>query len=163
MWLGFKGKRCIAFEPVSESFNMIERNIKLNGLDKQVKAYNYGLGSKHSTEYFQLNTVNPGSNKRVDTAGTNTQKIEIYSLDEVYASFNLSTSDRIVIKIDVEGMELAMLEGARNFLNSFDNIVLIIEEKLSGENIIRKGLSNIADFEYGKIDEHNIYARKIKK
>lgn len=160
VWLGKKGKRCIAFEPVSHSYSMIQRNIKLNNLEKNVQACNYGLGSKHSIEFFELNTINPGSNKRVDTAGSNTEKIEINSLDEIYSTFNINPSDRILIKIDVEGMELDMLEGATAFLRKFDNIVLIIEEKLSGDLIIRKKLDEIAQFEYGKIDEYNIYARK---
>ena len=161
IWLGKKGKRCIAFEPVSHSFKMIERNIQLNGLENKVMACNYGLGLKHSTEYFELNQINPGSNKRVDMPGKETEKFEINSLDDKMESFNIEPSDRILIKIDVEGMELEMLQGASKFLNRFNNIVLIIEEKFSGESNIRNGLSNIARFEYGKIDEYNIYARKI--
>ena len=163
VWLGKKGKRCIAFEPVSHSFRMIERNIKLNGVEHNVMACNYGLGSRHSTEYFELNKVNPGANKRVEAQGEHTEKFEINSLDSKVDSLNLNTSDKILIKIDVEGMELEMLQGATQFLNTFDNVVLIIEEKFSGENNIRRGLSSIANFEYGKIDEFNIYARKIKK
>ncbi len=163
IWIGKKGKRCFAFEPVNQSYNMIDRNIRLNGLEKNVKAFNYGLGLKHSTEYFELNETNPGSNKRVDERGANTEKFEINSLDEKFATLGLSASDKILIKIDVEGMELDMLRGATTFLHNFDNIVLIIEEKFSGEYSIRMGLSEIANFEYGKIDDYNIYARKIKK
>lgn len=162
VWLGKKGKRCIAFEPVSHSYKMIVRNIELNGVEKNVAACNYGLGSKHSKEYFELNQVNPGANKRVDAPGEHTEVFEINSLDSKVESLNLKPSDRILIKIDVEGMELEMLQGASEFLKTFDNLVLIIEEKFSGESNIRKGLSAIANFEYGKIDEHNIYARKIK-
>jgi FkbM family methyltransferase len=160
IWIGRKGKRCIAFEPVSHSYKMIERNIRLNGLQDNVKACNYGLGLKHSTEYFELNEINPGSNKRVDGPGEHTEKFEINALDDKFESLNIRPTDKILIKIDVEGMELDMLRGASRFLNSFDHIVLIIEEKFSGESNIRKGLSEIADFEYGKIDEYNIYARR---
>ncbi|RYF91784.1 MAG: FkbM family methyltransferase [Chitinophagaceae bacterium] len=162
VWLGKKGKRCIAFEPVSHSYKMIQRNIRLNGVENNVTACNYGLGSKHSTEYFELNTVNPGANKRVDGPGSNTERFEINALDSKLGELNLKPSDKILIKIDVEGMELEMINGARNFLTTYDNIVLIIEEKFSGESNIRNGLSQIAKFEFGKIDEHNIYARKVK-
>jgi hypothetical protein len=54
-----------------------------------------------------------------------------------------------------------MLEGARKFLKSCNNVVLIIEEKLSGEGEITQILNTICKFEYGSIDEYNIYARKV--
>ena len=81
-------------------------------------------------------------------------------MDEKIAELGLKPEQKILIKIDIEGMELDMLRGASNFLKTFPNLVLIIEEKFSGESNIRKGLSEIADFEYGKIDDYNIYARK---
>ncbi len=162
IWIGKKGKRCFAFEPVKESFDMIQKNIRLNGLEEKVKAFNFGLGAKHSIEYFEMNETNPGANKRVDHETPHTQKFEIFSLDEKLETLNLSASDKILIKIDVEGMETVMLEGATNFLRSFDHLVLIIEEKLSGDDNIRKKLSSIANFSYSKIDEYNICARKVK-
>lgn len=58
-------------------------------------------------------------------------------------------------------METVMLDGAAGFLRNFDNLVLIIEEKLSGDDNIRKKLSSIANFEYSSIDEFNICARKL--
>ena len=161
IWLGRKGKTCLAFEPVKPSFDMIQRNISLNGLEKNVKAYNYGLGSHHATEYFQINHTNPGARIRVDKPGSDTMKFEVNTLDEVYSGFGLTQNDKVLIKIDVEGMEVEMLEGARKFLQNHPNIVLIIEEKLSGEGAIRKELNTICKFEYGVIDEYNIYARKI--
>jgi FkbM family methyltransferase len=160
VWLGQKGKRCFAFEPVKASYDMIDRNIQLNKVGEQVKAFNYGLGLKHSLEYFEMDVTNPGSNRRVDKPGAHTERFEINALDDVIGALGLSEQDRILIKIDVEGMELEMLNGGAKFLQRFPHIVLIIEEKFSGESNIRNGLSQIARFEYGKIDEHNIYARK---
>ncbi|MFY8022078.1 MAG: FkbM family methyltransferase [Bacteroidia bacterium] len=160
IWLGAKGKRCLAFEPVKGSFEMIDRNIEINGLRSNVKAYNYGLGSKHSIEFFSINEINPGASKRVNEESSTTQKFEINSLDEVYQGFGFKKDERILIKIDVEGMEVEMLEGARKFLESCEHVVLIIEEKLSGEGEITQKLNTICKFEYGSIDEYNIYARK---
>ncbi len=163
IWLGKKGKRCFAFEPVQESFQMIQKNISLNHLENKVQAFNYGLGSRHSIEFFEMNETNPGANKRVEAEGPLTRRFEINSLDEKYTSFGLLPDDRILIKIDVEGMETAMLDGAVEFLRTFNNMVLIIEEKLSGDDNIRRKLNEIADFSYSSIDEFNICARKIKK
>lgn len=161
IWLAQKGYTCFAFEPVNASYNMISKNIELNGLKGKVNAYNYGLGSKHSIEHFQLNQTNPGASKRVATETSLTEKFEINSLDEVFESFGLSKSTRVLVKIDVEGMEVEMLSGAKRFFQYFDDITLIIEEKLSGESQIRDTLNAVCNFEYGHVDNFNIYARKV--
>jgi FkbM family methyltransferase len=163
IWLARKGKKCIAFEPVRYSYEMIQRNINLNHVENNIMLFQCGLGSKHAEAHFELNETNPGSNRRVDVATEHTEVFVINTLDELLPSFNLSPTDKILIKIDVEGMELEMLAGAQHFINSYDNIVMIIEEKFSGEDNIRKGLLNMADFEFGQLDEHNIYARKVKQ
>lgn len=163
IWLAGKGKRCISFEPVSYSYNMIQRNIQLNKVDKLVQLFKCGLGAEHAEAHFELNTTNPGSNRRVEQAGNATEVFIINTLDELTPSFNLSPTEKILIKIDVEGMELEMLAGAKQLINNYDDIVMIIEEKFSGEDNIRKGLCKMADWEFGQLDEHNIYARKIKR
>jgi len=161
IWLGKKGKRCLAFEPVKSSFDMIHRNIVLNKLEANVKAYNYGLGSKHDIAFFSINQTNPGASKRVDKETNETLKFEINKLDDVYANFNIKKDSPILIKIDVEGMEVEMLEGAKQFLQNHSAVTLIIEEKLSGEGAIQNMLNSICKFEYGPIDEYNIYAKKV--
>lgn len=163
IWQASKGKKCITFEPVSYSYNMIQRNIHLNNLDDRILLFKCGLGAHHAEAHFELNQTNPGSNRRVEAGGTGTELFIINTLDELLPSFNLSPNDKILIKIDVEGMELEMLEGAMHFINSYEDIVMIIEEKFSGEDNIRRGLNKIADFEFGQLDEHNIYARKKKR
>jgi FkbM family methyltransferase len=161
IWLGRKGYDCFAFEPVKESYEMILKNIELNNLNHKVKAFNYGLGVGSSSEYFQIDQTNPGASKRVDEFGSGTLKFEIKKLDEVYKSFHLNPKTKILVKIDVEGMELLMISGAQEFFNHFENITIIIEEKLIGESIIRDKLSEISNFSFGKIDEFNIYAQKV--
>lgn len=163
IWLARKGKKCITFEPVSYSYNMIQRNIQLNKVEDRVQLFKCGLGAQHAEVHFELDTTNPGSNRRVEHASATTEIFTINTLDELLPSFSLSAGNKLLIKIDVEGMELEMLHGARNLINSFDDIVMIIEEKFSGEDNIRRGLSKMADWEFGQLDEHNIYARKIKK
>ncbi|MDZ4667915.1 MAG: FkbM family methyltransferase [bacterium] len=161
IWLGRKGYPCYAFEPVSESYFMVQKNIQLNKIENKVKAFNYGLGSKHSIEHFKLNLINPGASKRVLEETENTVNFEIKALDDVYEGLGLKKDTKILVKIDVEGMEVEMIRGAKKFFQYFDHITLIIEEKLSGESIIRDALNEICPFEYGTIDNFNIYARKV--
>jgi FkbM family methyltransferase len=163
IWLGQKGYPCFAFEPVSSSYYMVQKNIKLNKLESKVKAFNYGLGSKHSIEHFRINQINPGASKRVQEGDSATEKFEINSLDDVFEGFGLNKDTKILVKIDVEGMEVEMIKGAKKFFQYFNDITLIIEEKLSGESDIRNSLNEICDFEYGHVDNFNIYARKVIK
>ncbi len=161
IWLGKNGKKCLAFEPVVESFQMIEHNIQLNNVSNQVQAFNYGLGNQNTIANFKINQTNPGASKRVKDKDSNTSELQICKLDDVFEQFNIYPDQRIVIKIDVEGMEVEMLEGAKNFIKKYPQIVLIIEEKLSGEGEILNVLNQISKFEYGTIDQFNIYARKL--
>ncbi len=163
VWLGQKGYRCFAFEPVYESYSMIRKYIDLNKVGDKVIVLNYGLGRQHSIEHFELNKTNLGASKRVEEATASTQKFEINALDDVFGSFGLAKDTKILMKIDVEGMEVEMINGAKNFFNYFDQVTLIIEEKLTGGSSIIKTLNTICDFEYGNVDKYNIYAKKLLK
>jgi FkbM family methyltransferase len=159
VWLAQKGKRCIAFEPVKDSYELILKNIALNKVGEKVKVYNYGLGNKHAIEYFLVNHLNMGASKRVDYVTNEAEKFEINRLDDVFEGFGLKKTDKVLMKIDVEGMEIDLIEGARNFLNYFDQVILIIEEKLSGEGEIKNYISQNHNFEFGLVDHFNMYAR----
>ncbi|MES2382645.1 MAG: FkbM family methyltransferase [Bacteroidota bacterium] len=160
VWLAKEGKKCIAFEPVKNSYELILKNTALNNVESKVQVLNYGLGRKHAVEYFLVDHLNMGASKKVDYVTD--EKFEINRLDDVFEGFNLKKSDRILVKIDVEGMEIDLLEGARNFLNYFDEVILIIEEKLSGEGEIKNYISKNHNFEFGLVDHFNMYARTKK-
>lgn len=57
-------------------------------------------------------------------------------------------------------MEVDMIKGAAKFLTHFEYITLIIEEKLSGQSSIRDALNDICNFEFGQVDNYNIYVKK---
>lgn len=161
VWLGRKGYRCFAFEPVPVSYEMLTKNIALNKLQNRVTAFNYGLGDKPAIEHFKIHTVNPGASKRVKCGTEHTTKVEIKTLDDVYETLDLNPSTKILVKIDIEGMEVEMLTGAQHFLKHFNDITLIIEEKISGSQRIREALDGVGKFHYGVVDDYNIYAKKV--
>lgn len=161
VWLGRKGYRCFAFEPVLSSYEMITKNIALNKLQNKVTAFNYGLGDKPAIEHFKVHAVNLGASRRVDSVTEHTTKVEIKTLDDVYETLGLKPSAKILMKVDIEGMEVEMLRGAQHFLKHFDNITLIIEEKISGSQRIRETLEGMGKFQYGVVDDYNIYAKKV--
>jgi FkbM family methyltransferase len=140
---------------------MVLKNIALNQLAHKVKVFNYGLGSTNTIAHFEINEINTGANKRVDIPTSETLNFEIKVLDDLFTNLGLTPKTKILVKIDIEGMEVEMIKGASKFLQYFENITLIIEEKLSGESSIRDALNEICQFEYGQVDSYNIYAKKV--
>jgi len=161
VWLAQNGYRCFTFEPVQSSYEILTKNIALNKVENNITAFNYGLGEKPSIEHFKLHPVNPGASRRVDCGTAHTAKVEIKTLDEVYPTLNLDPSAKILVKIDIEGMEVAMLKGAERFLKHFNNVTLIIEEKITGSQQIMDTLNAFGTFQYGVVDNYNMYAKKV--
>jgi FkbM family methyltransferase len=160
IWMAKKGITCYTFEPVNSSYRMIMENIGLNNVSSLVNAYNYGLGNTDETSYFKINPINFGASKRVNNKEEGTDKFIIKRLDDVFDKFNIPTSANIIFKIDVEGMEAQLLEGAKRFIMHYPNLLFIIEEKHSGAKKLMDLLNNYCNFEYGIVDEYNFYARK---
>jgi hypothetical protein len=57
-------------------------------------------------------------------------------------------------------MEKEVIQGAVEFIRYFDNLTLIIESTHTPEPVIKETLDGIAGFDYGKVDDYNIFACK---
>jgi FkbM family methyltransferase len=156
------GIRCFAFEPIKNTYDVLRRNLELNGLDGKVKAFPFGLGDHTTVTDFVFNPVNTGASHIAGLNQTGDFKVEIRTFDSVYTSLGITKDDSIFFKLDVEGMEPEVLRGAEKFIREFPNITFVMEEKHSGGDTIKNTLNNIAAFEYGIVDEYNIYAKKTK-
>jgi hypothetical protein len=58
-------------------------------------------------------------------------------------------------------METEALLGAANFIRQYPNITFILEEKFTGMTNIKTVLNKLGSFEYGMVDQYNMFARKI--
>lgn len=111
--------RVIAIEPNEKSANLLRRNLALNGLDANVRVEQFGLGAAPShARIMQQPAHNQGMSA---LAVAEDGDITIRRLDDL----NLDGPVRL-IKIDVEGMEPAVLEGAAATLQR-DRPILIVE------------------------------------
>lgn len=160
--LAKRNKRCFAFELVSENVKMIEKNIRLNQLQEQIRVFPYGLGDNNYTASFNFDPVNTGASRINKVKEPVNNKAEIRKLDSLMKEMGIALTERIFFKLDVEGMEAEAIMGAFNFIQEYPNITLIIEEKHTGKLPIQDTLKDIALFEFGKVDEYNIYAKKIR-
>ena len=153
--------RCIAFEPVPENYATIIRNLHLNRLTGKVDAYKTGLGNKNMKARFNFNPVNTGAS-HIDSLNSNGDcEVEICTFDSLLNELKIDVREKILFKLDVEGMEPEALEGCTQFIRQYPNIMFVMEEKHAGQDRIKTILNKIAVFEYGIVDEFNIYARKI--
>lgn len=156
------GKRCFAFELVSDNIKTLKKNLELNHLKNKVKLFPYGLGDANYSTSFTFDPINTGASRINRIKDSDTEKAEIKKLDTLMNEMAIEKNEHIFIKLDVEGMETEAIRGAFDFILFYPNITLIVEEKHSGQFPIQDTLSDIALFEFGKVDEMNIYARKIR-
>lgn len=105
------GARVTCFEPIPETFERLMDNVRLNRLEHLVQPRNEGVGAQSGSLRFILdrNTMNrPVARGEVVSHAL---EVPVTTLDSVLA-------DRVpeMLKIDVEGYETAVIEGARKTL-----------------------------------------------
>ncbi len=118
-----------SFEPISECYEeLVNKEDQINKL----KCFNLALGKETREGVINRNEFLPSSSildmeslhKEAFpyTAKTNQEKINITSLDKIHNE--IDWVQKILLKIDVQGYELEVLEGAKNSLNSVDLIIV---------------------------------------
>lgn len=155
-------KRCFAFELVSDNIRVFEKNIELNHLEKKIRLFPFGLGDADYSASFNFDPVNTGASRINKVKNSATEKSEIRKLDTLIEEMDIAQQEHIFIKLDVEGMEEEAIRGAHHFITYYPHITFIVEEKHSGQFPIQDTFSDIALFEFGIVDELNIYAKKIR-
>lgn len=115
--LAQKAKKVYSFECNPKVFCHLAANVELHDISEKVQLYQFGLGNetKH-VEYFIRS--NDGGGNGVKSLGKNdsyldSRQIIIYKLDELYGFGESGTNEIGFIKIDVEGFEKEVLEGAK--------------------------------------------------
>lgn len=113
--------RIYAFEPIEECFAALSHNMREDNL---VQCFPYALGSEDGSTVFNKNDFTPSSsllpltNTHVAefprTAKTSATKVEVRRLDSVAPTLDLSGP--LLVKMDVQGFELHVVEGGRETL-----------------------------------------------
>lgn len=112
------GAKCIAVEPSSKTFKKLKKNIELNTL-KNIKLHNFAAGEKNKIVFF-TKSLGP-ENSIVEDSISDNEKVIQKPLDEIIED------DISFMKIDTEGNELRVLEGAQNILKSESIMVIMCE------------------------------------
>lgn len=120
--VGNSGK-VLAFEPLKVIFQQLNGNIFLNNI-RNVNCFNVALGNEKKNIYmdsvnFDGHLVNIGATK----VGSGGDLVEMVKLDDI-------VSEHVnFIKIDVQGSEILLLEGAQNIIKKSRPIMFVEVEE----------------------------------
>ena len=116
-------KKVICYEPNPRAYDLLATNTKHL---KNVEVFNWGIGSKEEFLQLQENINNiGGSSAKYQIDAKNIVNIEIKPLDNFLDSFKKV----MLLKIDVEGMEIDVLRGAEKIITKFYPLICFEQHK----------------------------------
>jgi len=136
--------RVLAFEPSPHTAELTRRNIARNKL-AWVKFYPVALAEAETTASFFISddaSSNPVTDTLHATAGRAQVHVRLRRLDDVLAEEGISIVDHL--KIDVEGAELRVLDGAAHTLARTRRIMMEIHPPLVDPNEVQRRLEALS-------------------
>ena len=138
--------RIHSFEPSPETFGFLRETLASNNAE-HCSAYQLALGAKIGELQFYDNPVSASASHLVlagETLGGGTMAVEVSTVDRFIAEKGLSRLD--LIKIDVEGFELDVLDGAEKTLRmlkpgvflEFNSFALIAHRNINPRSVIER-------------------------
>jgi FkbM family methyltransferase len=119
--------RIHAFEPVPQTFSRLVRNVARNGLEKQIRISNIGLGNEITTTSFFLPKFSGSVAASAKNLHPEEENIEVVvhidTLDRYFGMQGLNRLD--LMKVDVEGAELFVVKGGLDTLNRHKPLVFM--------------------------------------
>jgi len=125
MAAGVASARVVAFEASPDTYEMISRNIRLNGFQERVKVIHAAVGRNEGTAQFSvgLGTENCVDMKKVGNSVT----VKMTTLDK-----ELAETHPNLLKVDVEGFETEVFAGAAKTLRQNSLQAIIVERNNLG-------------------------------
>ena len=112
--------KVFAFEPNKKSYDFFIENIKINNIDN-VTVYNKGVYNKNTNCNVIKHGENSGCFYITECNNNEPNAVEVIKLDDI--TDNNSNVD--FLKIDTEGSELQILEGALNIITTFKPLIQV--------------------------------------
>lgn len=110
-----------SFEPFPDTFSKLENNIRLNGLNT-IQIYQAALGNEKKVLHMMKHSPNNSGGFRMTDSFENGIEVPVTTLDDFCTENNIVQCD--LIKIDVEGFEIQVLEGALKTIQQYKPILI---------------------------------------
>lgn len=129
--------RVIAFEPVSSISDRLAEHLRFNNLSHvDIRREALGKEKKELVPIFSscgqsVSDENEGLASLYGASGEPVEYVDVSTLDDIAISLSLDTVD--LIKVDIEGGELACLQGAENVLRRFQPLLIIEVQSFSAQ------------------------------
>ena len=159
--------KVICFEPAYIIF-IFKKHIYLNNFDKKVILENILLGETEDTQISFFQNKNPtGMNSIVNTDNNHYEQTKIHqiSLDNYLKKKSYTPG---IIKIDVEGAEINVLNGSRKTIKKFKPIIYLsvhpkFLEKLGQSTKMLSKLIDELDYRCFEIDGKSVEKFQLKE
>ena len=121
------GGKVLAVEPVPLSFSLLNRALVLNGMTGHVRTRCAAVGAIREHRKFFVGSVLGHSSliktQSLDAETTKETEVEVLPLDDL-----VQANDRVdLVKIDVEGSELMVLDGMKRIIADNPELAIIAE------------------------------------
>lgn len=117
--------RIACFEWDEINFAQLRANLLINNLFKEIECHKVFLGEARKTKRVlasETNVLNRGMSGVTSVDKRNFELVQSTSLDSLWKS----RGSQIVMKIDVEGNEIEVLNGAKRLIQN-NNVLLLVE------------------------------------
>ena len=132
-----------AFEPSSQSYKNLTKNISINRLQNFINTENYALSNRNIESWIEKNPSNSGGNKININKNIKTEdleKIVCKKLDD----HDFDNQSIQFMKIDTEGHEIDVIEGGIKLIQKYKPSMFI---EVSEELYIKQKKTFLATFE----------------
>lgn len=123
--------KIVAFEPNPNVYGYLEKSLDLNKMNN-VEVKRLAAGGIERTASMALSTLNIGGSYIIGEQLESKIKIKVVRLDD---AVKMSRVD--ILKIDAEGSEEEIIDGAHDIINSNKDITIVME--WSKDQILRQG------------------------
>ena len=113
-----------AFEPEPSSFAVLKENIRMNAYTNVVPEQ-LAITSERGEAPLYINPIQPGDNRIYDSHdGSPFVKVKAVSLDDYFSFY---TGEIDFIKMDIQGAEMAALQGMSSLLRKSPSVIIFSE------------------------------------
>jgi FkbM family methyltransferase len=121
----YSSAKIISFEPVKHLFQKMNHNISINNI-KNIETVNAAVGEiNEEKELFLSSPDNLGMSSfhQPGNYSRKKERVKVVAIDDWFKTSGLTKID--LIKLDIEGGELAALKGMKEVLQNFRPIVIV--------------------------------------